>query len=133
MVREKKDNSCNLFCVFCVVHTHLVAQNPILNCRVGSGAHKAGESRASPNHTTLLARSQRPATTVMASAMAIDGGVPMAEPAAGAPATRLIIERIEMVNFKSYFGEQVIGPFHKVVAHANPSPPAPSPLNGTSS
>ena len=69
----------------------------------------------------------------MESAMATDGGVPSAELATGAAATRLIIERIEMVNFKSYFGEQVIGPFHKVVAYASPSPPAPSPLNDTSS
>jgi hypothetical protein len=128
---KKRQNSCNLFVCF-VWSTHIsFAQKSNFELSVGSS--QAGENRASPNHTTLLARSQRPATTVMASAMAIDGGVPMAEPAAGAPATRLIIERIEMVNFKSYFGEQVIGPFHKVVAHANPSPPAPSPLNGTSS
>lgn len=26
-----------------------------------------------------------------------------------------MIQRIEMVNFKSYYGKQVIGPFHKVL------------------
>ena len=62
-------------------------------------------------HSPLPSVRAETSTTTMASGMDVDGGVPAAEPAAG---TRLIIERIEMVNFKSYFGEQVIGPFHKV-------------------
>ena len=30
------------------------------------------------------------------------------------PYTRLMISHIENVNFKSYAGKQVLGPFHKV-------------------
>jgi len=52
----------------------------------------------------------------MASQMSVEPAVAAAAPAPAAaspPGSRLIILRIEMVNFKSYFGKQVIGPFHK--------------------
>ena len=41
-------------------------------------------------------------------------GEPSPESTSG-PQTRLIIERLELHNFKSYAGTKVIGPFHKVI------------------
>lgn len=40
-----------------------------------------------------------------------------AEGAAGGTIERLMISKIEMVNFKSYYGKKVVGPFHKVERH----------------
>lgn len=43
---------------------------------------------------------------------------PMPEPVMSSDGSgqRLMIESIEVENFKSYYGRQVIGPFHQVFA-----------------
>ena len=49
---------------------------------------------------------------------AVASATAMAEPAASGSVERLMISHIEMVNFKSYFGKKIVGPFHKVAQAA---------------